>query len=56
MTLVREGKTYNILNCLSKDSDWFQLTKGDNLFAYTADEGANNLQFTIENRIVYEGV
>ena len=56
ITLQREGKTTNILNCLVKNANWFQLAKGDNLFAYTADSGASNLQFKIENRIIYEGV
>lgn len=50
------GKTTNILNCLDKNADWFQLAKGDNIFAYTAEYGSTNLQFKIENRIVYEGV
>lgn len=54
--LVRGGKTINILNCLAKDTDWFQLTKGDNIFAYTAESGGSNLQFKIENRTIYEGV
>lgn len=56
ITLLRNGIATNILNCLTKDSDWFQLTKGDNIFAYTAEEGATNLQFRIENKIAYEGV
>lgn len=56
ITLQRAGKTTNILNCLVKNSNWFQLAKGDNVFAYTADSGASNLQFKIENRIIYEGV
>lgn len=56
ITLLREGNIINILNCLSKDADWFQLSKGDNIFAYTADTGNSNLQFEIENKIVYEGV
>ncbi len=56
ITLIREGTSTNILNCLSKNADWFQLAKGDNVFAYVADEGANNLQFKIENRVIYEGV
>ena len=56
ITLQRAGKTTNILNCLVKNANWFQLAKGDNLFAYTADSGASNLQFKIENRIIYEGV
>lgn len=56
ITLLRDGVYTNILNALTRDSDWFYLTKGDNIFAYTADEGATNLLFKIENRIVYEGV
>ena len=56
ITLIRGGKSTNILNCLEKNADWFQLAKGDNIFAYTAQSGGSNLQFKIENRIVYEGV
>lgn len=56
ITLLRNGKTTNILNCLDKNADWFQLAKGDNIFAYTVEEGRANLQFKIENRIIYEGV
>ena len=50
--LIRSGKEYNVLNCLGKNSDWFSLTKGDNIFAFVAEEGSNNLQFKIENRVV----
>lgn len=56
ITLIRDGVSYNILNCLGKNVDWFTLTKGDNLFGFTADEGITNLQFRIENKVVYEGV
>ena len=56
IVLVRDGKTTNILNCLVKGSKWFQLVKGDNVFAYTAEEGDTYLQFKVENRIAYEGV
>jgi hypothetical protein len=41
---------------LTKDTDWFQLAKGDNVFAYVAEEGIQNLQFKIENQTVYEGI
>lgn len=54
--LIREGETYNILNCIDRTMDWFKLSKGDNLFTYTAEFGDTNLQFRIENKIVYEGV
>ena len=56
ITLLRNGVYTNILNCLDKDSDWFQLAKGDNIFAYTAESGITNLQFRIKNRMSYEGV
>lgn len=54
--LLRNGRYTNILNALEKGSDWFKLARGDNVFAYVAEEGGENLQFKIENRIVYEGV
>lgn len=56
ITLLREGVSYNILNCLGKNPDWFTLTKGDNVFAFTAETGITNLQFRVENKIIYEGV
>lgn len=56
ITLIRAGKSINILNCLDKNPDWFRLAKGDNIFAYTAETGGSNLQFRIENEIIYEGV
>ena len=56
ITLIREGASYNILNCLDKNTDWFTLSKGDNIFAFTAETGVTNLQFRIENQVIYEGV
>ncbi len=56
ITLIREGKTTNILNCLDKKTDWFTLVKGDNIFAFTAESGTTNLQFWIESKVIYEGV
>lgn len=56
ITLIREGVSYNILNCLDKNTDWFTLAKGDNIFAFTADSGITNLQFRVENKVIYEGV
>lgn len=54
--LLRDGYYINILNTLERGSAWFQLTKGDNIFAYIAEAGSENLEFKIENQIVYEGV
>lgn len=56
ITLLRAGEYYNILNVLDKNTDWFKLVKGDNVFVYTADSGDTNLQFHITNQIAYEGV
>lgn len=56
ITLIRNGVITNILNTLDRDADWFSLTRGDNVFAYTATSGAGNLQFKIENATVFEGV
>lgn len=56
ITLLRNGVYTNILNVLDRNADWFQLTKGDNIFVYVAETGSSNLQFRIENQTVYEGV
>jgi hypothetical protein len=55
-TLTRGSTEYNILNALGQDPTWFQLEKGDNVYAFTADSGITNLQFQIINNIAYEGV
>ena len=56
IVLIRDNIRYNILNCLTKESTWFTLFKGDNIFSYTIGEGAENVQFRITNKIVYYGV
>ena len=53
---LRSGVYYNILNAVDKDSTWFQLKKGENIIGFTADDGINNLQITISNKTIYEGV
>ena len=54
--LIRDVTTYNILNCLGTSPVWFQLEKGDNLYAYDAASGLTNLQFTIYHDVAYEGI
>lgn len=56
VTLLRDGVYTNVLNCLSRNADWFQLTKGDNIFAYVAEYGSTNLQFRISYNVLYGGV
>jgi hypothetical protein len=54
--LLRNGEYINILNCLDKNVSWFQLVKGDNVFNFSAEEGAAFLYFRIKNKIIYEGI
>lgn len=56
ISLVRNGVSENILNSLDKNIGWFQLTKGDNVFIFTADSGATNLNFRIENQLAFQGI
>jgi len=56
ITLMRDGLSINILNCLDKNTKWFQLNQGDNVFAYTADSGILNFQFEIMNDVLYGGI
>lgn len=55
-TLIREGSMINVLNILDKGTTWLQLTKGDNILAYSATKGGENLEFYIENEVIYEGI
>lgn len=55
--IVKGGNAMSQIEYLtSKNTDWFTLAKGDNIFAFTADSGVTNLQFRIENKVIYEGV
>lgn len=56
-TLLRHGQTFNIFSsCIDKNTSWFTLAKGDNLFVYKAETGAEYLHFTIFNKVRYIGV
>ena len=54
--LLREGVYYNIINCLDRDVTWMFLRKGDNVFAFDAEEGGVNLYFRIINQVIYQGI
>lgn len=56
VTLIRDGRSYNILNALDINAAWFVLHPGDNLFGYTADSGELNIMFRIESQILLQGV
>lgn len=54
--LLRNGVYTNIVNALGKNASWFQLSSGDNIFAYSADTGEKNLIITFSYRNAYGGV
>lgn len=56
ITLLRGGVAYNILNCLNKDATWFTITIGINTFCYSATTGVYNMQLSIENPILIQGI
>lgn len=54
--LLRGGAYTNIIGCMSRDSDWFQISQGMNAFAFTADGGQENLSLTFTYANAYVGV
>lgn len=56
ITLVRNGEITNILGVMQKDSEFFTLEPGDNIFAYTCESGDANLIITFTTIPQYGGV
>lgn len=54
--LLHAGQYYNIIAAIGKESDWFELTIGDNIFAFSADSGENNLQVSFSYQTAYGGI
>lgn len=54
--LLHEGRYYNIISCIEKDADWFQITTGPNVFTFVADHGTTGMMMTITYRNAYGGV
>lgn len=54
--LLRDGAYINIIGCMSRDSDWFQISQGKNAFVFTADGGEENLSVTFSYSNAYVGV
>jgi hypothetical protein len=52
----RDGKVYNALSALDKDSDWVFLTPGDNLITVRADTGIDNVSAIISFENLYESI
>lgn len=54
--LLRDGAYSNLIGCLTRDSDWFQISPGENAFAFTAEHGAENMSITFTYENAYVGV
>lgn len=52
----RDGKVYNALSALDRDSDWIFLTPGDNLITVRADTGIENISSIISFENLYESI
>lgn len=54
--LLRNGVYTNIISAIDKDSDWIQLTKGSNIFAFASDYGVENITIDLSWRNAYGGI
>lgn len=56
MQLVRNGVATNILSALGRGQKWLTLAIGENVFYHIVGRGEENMELTITNRVLYEGV
>lgn len=54
--LLRNGLYNNIISAVDKNSDWLQLTKGNNTFAIASDHGYENIVMTMDFNNAYAGI
>lgn len=54
--LLRNGEYRNVISMIDKNADWFQLTKGNNVFAFSSDSGIENISISLNWRDAYAGI
>lgn len=54
--LLRDGIFTNVIQMVDKDSNWFQLTKGNNVFAFASDYGVENIVIKMVYQDTYGGI
>lgn len=54
--IITGGEEIDILNAISKDSDWPKIYEGENTFGYAADVGIEDLWFKITFPVAYGGL
>lgn len=54
--LYHNGFYHNIINSIDKESDWFELTKGDNVFVFDTQYGNEKILMSFQYRNAYGGI
>lgn len=54
--LLRDGNYRNVISIIDKNADWFQLTKGNNVFAFASDSGVEDISISLSWRDAYAGI
>lgn len=54
--LLRNGEYRNVISIIDKNADWFQLTKGNNVFAFASDKGVENIMIRLTFQDAYAGI
>lgn len=54
--LLRDGNYKNVISIIDKNADWFQLTKGNNVFAFASDSGVEDISISLSWRDAYAGI
>lgn len=54
--LLRNAAFINVISAIDKDADWFKLTKGNNVFAFSADSGVENIVMSFSYQDSYAGI
>jgi len=56
ITLLRDGHRINIISAIERRANWFQLTPGHNVFAFTADVGQHELIMILSFKNAFGGI
>lgn len=54
--LLRNGEYTNVISMIDKNADWFQLTKGNNVFAFASDSAVEDISIRLSWRDAYAGI
>lgn len=52
----KENEEFNILSAMDKSSDWLTISRGSNLYTYSAESGLSNITLEVLYPILYGGI